>query len=188
MLHKRCVQEIIVTATAEKRAPLLAVLNDELARSSCVCFVRFACAACVPVLRRKDREDKSAKLGKRFDISMHAGKLSEETLRRARALYGLLFAASGATQRPKSPVRTGSTACTVMSYAKVQPHQKGMVSARRCCVAVPYWYCDHAACLLHRRLQAAAATSGRPMAEATSGRPMLRRRARTRKAILVRIS
>ena len=88
-------------------------------------FVRLACAVCVPALRRKDWEDKSAKLGKSFDISMHAGKMSEETLRRARALYDLLFAASGATQRPKSPVRTGSTASTVMSHAKVQPPAKG---------------------------------------------------------------
>ena len=36
VLHKRCVQEIIVTATAEKRGPLLGVLYDEIARSSCV--------------------------------------------------------------------------------------------------------------------------------------------------------
>ena len=32
VLHKRCVQEIMVTATAEKRGPILGVLYDEIAR------------------------------------------------------------------------------------------------------------------------------------------------------------
>ena len=41
-------------------------------------LVRIACSICVMVKRRKDWEDKSAKLGAIFDVSTHAGKLSEE--------------------------------------------------------------------------------------------------------------
>ena len=79
---------------------------------------------------RKDWGDKSATLGNKIVISMHAGKLSEETLRRARALYDLLFSANGATQRPRSPVRAGITAGTggdarATGYAKGQTQTKG---------------------------------------------------------------
>ena len=130
VLHKRCVQEIIVTAAAEKRGPMLGVLYDEIARSPCMCSSGSHAAICVLVKHRKDWEDKSAKLGKNFDVNTHAGKLSEETPRRARALYDLMFVGNGFTQRPKSPVRAESTASTgvdtrVMSYATGKPPAKG---------------------------------------------------------------
>ena len=87
--HKLIVCEIAANAHTHKRKPLLGVLYDEIAR--------------------KEWEDRAGKLGAAFDISLAASTLSEDTLRRARDLHDVLFAAmvpkgtSSGYEVPKPP-------------------------------------------------------------------------------------
>eukprot|EP00973_Karenia_brevis_P043628 6044607-Karenia_brevis.AAC.1 len=71
MQHKANVLEVAANSFSEKRYPLLGGLYDDVAR--------------------KHWEERSAMLGDRFHIEDEAAKLSEELLRRARALHDVLF-------------------------------------------------------------------------------------------------
>eukprot|EP00973_Karenia_brevis_P091852 12409470-Karenia_brevis.AAC.1 len=71
--HKRNCLEIAANAPAGKRRQLLGVIYDELAR--------------------KEWEDKSAKLGSRFDINMVAGVVCGDILRRAKDEHDRMFGA-----------------------------------------------------------------------------------------------
>lgn len=78
--------QVASLAHTDGRKTLLAVLYDEAAR--------------------REWEDTAGKLGEAFDVSARARHLSDDTLRRARALYDSLFSKSMA--RPEAVVRFAS--------------------------------------------------------------------------------
>ena len=52
---------------------------------------------------RKEWEDRSSKLGNSYVVADHAGRMSEDTLRRARSLYDSLFAGASSKVADAGP-------------------------------------------------------------------------------------
>ena len=110
--HRTLVVEIATTAKTQSRTPLLGVLYDEFAR--CVFRLDLHCCGTqyffLSFPFRKEWEDMSLKLGSGFKVADEAGKMSEETLRKAKNLHDILF---------KSNAPQGQSSRTVFKFCMV---------------------------------------------------------------------
>ena len=100
VLHKKNVVRIAANARSEERRALLGVLYDELARYGLFQFHHSLVFFCL----RKEWEDRSAVLGDEFSIVKVMSSVSDDILRRARALHDTMFGATGKRVTPNTKV------------------------------------------------------------------------------------